>query len=275
MKPSKPEYGELYGNIPSVRWGTGDKKMLIFAGGPGNTLPSPFVIRSFYREFDPFTQAYTLYFVTRKKGQPQGYSTRDMSNAYAEMIQKDFGGRVDVVIGVSFGGMIAQHFAADHPGLFDHIVIALAAHKVSETGRKIDTRFARLLSQGKTRSGFAALVDALYPPGISRSLYKAAFWLMGGILLGQKHETYENDVLVEAQAEVTHDALDSLARIKVPVLIICGGADVYFPREYVKEMAGLIQGASLKIYEGKGHVGALEDEAFAKDIFAFIGSQKA
>lgn len=45
--------------------------MLIFAGGPGNTLPSPFVIRSFYREFDPFTQAYTFYFVTRKKGQNQ------------------------------------------------------------------------------------------------------------------------------------------------------------------------------------------------------------
>lgn len=37
---------------------------------------------------------------------------------------------------------------------------------------------------------------------------------MGGMLLGQKHKTYENDVLVEAQAEVTHEAVDSRARIR-------------------------------------------------------------
>jgi len=54
-------------------------------------------------------------------------------------------------------------------------------------------------------------------------------------------------------------------------LIICGTADVYFPREYVEEMAGLIRESHLKLYAGKGHMGALEDKAFAKDIFEFIG----
>jgi len=40
-------------------------------------------------------------------------------------------------------------------------------------------------------------------------------------------------------------------------------------------MASLVNGSSLKLYEGKGHMGTLEDEAFAKDIFEFIGHEKS
>ena len=100
------------------------------------------------------------------------------------------------------------------------------------------------------------------------------FWLMGGMLLGQMHETYKNDIMVEAQAELDHESKDSLTRIEVPILIICGTADVYFPKEYAEEMASLVRGSSLKLYEGKGHMGALEDEAFAKDVFDFIDHER-
>jgi pimeloyl-ACP methyl ester carboxylesterase len=275
MSISGLQYGDFFGNIPYVRWGTGNKKMIVFPGGPGNTVPSSFMIQNFYHEFDPFTKEYSIYLVSRKKEHPTGYSTRDMSNDYAEIINHDFSGHVDLIIGTSMGGMIAQHFAADYPKLFDHIVIAIAAHKMSDIGKKIDYKFAQLLSQGKTRNAAATIVDALYPPGITAYLYKAVFWLMGGALLGQVHETFKNDVMVEAQAELDHEAKDSLTRIHVPILIIGGTADVYFPREYIEEMAGLVNGSSLKLYEGKGHMGTLEDEAFAKDIFEFIGHEKS
>jgi pimeloyl-ACP methyl ester carboxylesterase len=271
MSNSIPKSGVLYGDIPYTCWGTGRKKMLIFTGGPGNSVPGRFVIKNFYREYNPFTEEYTLYLVARKKGQPEGYTTRDMSNDYAEMIKHDFGGHVDVIIGTSFGGMIAQHFAADHPELFDHIVIALAAHKVSEVGKEIDYKFAQYLSQGKIRTALAVIVDALYPPGISRYLYKVVFWLIGGTLLGPRHESYAKDVMIEARAELEHESRDSLSRIQVPTLIICGTADVYFPREVVEEMARLIKGSNLKLYIGKGHMGTMDDPAFPKDIFEFIG----
>ena len=251
--------------------------MIIFPGGPGNTVPSSFMIKNLYGEFEPFTEEYSIYLVSRRKGQPKGYSTRDMSNDYAEIIRHDFNGHVDIIIGTSFGGLIAQHFAADHPELFDHMVIAIAAHRMSDIGRQIDYKFAELLSRGKTRNAIALIVDALSPAGITgitRYFNKIIFWLMGGALLGQMHDAYKNDVMVEAQAELDHEAKDSLARIQVPVLIICGTADVYFPKEYIEEMAGLIAGSSLKLYEGKGHRGALDDEAFAKDIFEFTGREK-
>jgi len=277
MDISGLQYGDFFGGISYVRWGRGNKKMIIFPGGPGNTVPSSSMIKNLYGEFEPFTEEYSIYLVSRKKEQPKGYSTRDMSNDYAEVIQHDFGGHVDIIIGTSFGGMIAQHFAADHPGLFDHIVIAIAAHRMSDIGQRIDYKFAELLSQGKTRKAAALIVDALSPAGIAgitRYFNKLIFWLMGGAFLGQMHDAYKNDVMVEAQAERDHEAKDSLARIQVPVLIICGTADVYFPKEYIEEMASLIAGSSLKLYEGKGHLGALEDEAFAKDIFEFTGRKK-
>jgi len=244
---------------------------MIFAGGPGNSVPGRFVIKNFYREFNSFTNEFTIYLVARKKGQLEGYTTRDMSDDYAKMIIHDFGGHVDLIIGTSFGGMIAQHFAADHPELFDRLVIALAAHRLSKIGKEIDFKFAEFLSRGRIRKAYALIVDALYPPGFSKYLYKFAFWLLGGLLLGQVHETFRQDVMVEAHAELAHESLASLAKIQVPVLIICGDKDVYFPKEYSMEMAGLIKGSSLKLYKGKGHMGTLEDDAFAKDIFEFIG----
>jgi len=271
MSRSNPQYGVLYGDIPYACWGTGKKKMIIFAGGPGNSIPGKFVIRNFYNEYDPFTDEYTVYLVTRRKGQPQGWSTRDMSNDYAAMIQHDFGGHVEVVIGTSMGGMIAQHFAADHARLVDHIVIALAAHKVGELGKEIDTRFAQYLSQGKTRKALLVIANALYPAGLTRFFFKCVFWLAGGALLGPRHATYAQDVMMEARAELAHESLDSLSRIQVPVLIICGDQDIYFPKESYAEMAGLIKGSRLKMYAGKGHMSTMQGKAFVKDMFDFIG----
>ena len=225
MDISGLQYGEFFGNISYARWGTGNKKMIVFPGGPGNTVPGRSMIKNLYGEFEPFTEEYSIHLVSRKKEQPKGYSTRDMSNDYAEIIRHNFGGHVDIIVGISFGGLIAQHFAADHPELFDHIVIATAAHRMSAIGQQIDYRFAELLSQGKTRNAYALIVDALGPAGttgITRYFNKIMFWLMGGVFLGQTHDAYKNDALVEAQAQIAHDVKNSLARIHVPVLVVCG-----------------------------------------------------
>jgi pimeloyl-ACP methyl ester carboxylesterase len=274
MSSSSPRYGVLYGDIPFACWGTGKKKMIIFAGGPGNSVPGKFILPIFYQGYAPFIDQYTIYVVTRRKGQSQGWSTRDMSNDYAEMIRHEFQGHVEVVVGESMGGMIAQHFAADHPRLFDHLVIAIAAHKVSEVGRQIDYQFAQYLSEGRSRQAMLVIAKALYPPGLTRFLYQVVFWLAGGALLGKKHNAYAQDVMVEARAELAHDSLDSLSRIRIPLLIIAGDQDIYFPKEYYEEMARLIEGSILKMYPGKGHMSTLEGKVFVKDMFDFIAGDE-
>jgi pimeloyl-ACP methyl ester carboxylesterase len=80
--------------------------------------------------------------------------------------------------------------------------------------------------------------------------------------------------LIEARAEVTHDSVDNLKRIKVPVLILVGGNDFYFTSDSAEEMAALIPSATLKIYSGKGHE-IMNDKRFGQDIAEFIAAHPA
>lgn len=271
MGRGQAEYGTFKNGIPYAQLGEGEKKLLLFFGGPGNTIPHGFGLRAFTTGLRPLLKAYTVHLVTRKSGLAQGYTTRDMSDDYAELIRQAFGGHVDVVIGMSYGGLIAQHFAADHAALFDHVVIAMAAHKGSEAGEALDRRFAKLLSEGKGRAAYATLAEVMAPKGILKPLMTALLWLAGGSMLGEPSGTFADDVLIEAEAELAHDATDSLKRIEVPALILCGDEDVYFPRRYVEEMAEMIEHATLKFYEGKGHT-IVTDPQFARDVLEYIDS---
>jgi len=273
MSTDSPEFGEFFNGIEYAQWGRGSKTLMVFSGGPGNNIPRGFAFNLLASGFDPFEDEFTVVLVTRKKGQPEGYSTRDMSADYAALIRREFDGHVELIIGMSYGGLIAQHFAADYPELFDHIVIAISAHRISEIGKSIDLRYAELLSQGKLRAANAAIVDALYPSGVKRPVFKAAGWILGSRLVGPRHSTYESDVMVEVRAELQHEAVESLRQIRVPVLIVCGTEDVYFPQEYVEEMAALIDTSTVKLYSGKGHLEALEDQSFSKDVFEFTAAR--
>jgi pimeloyl-ACP methyl ester carboxylesterase len=114
----------------------------------------------------------------------------------------------------------------------------------------------------------ALRAGAVVPRGIRRSLMAAALWLVGKRLLGPVDDTFRRDVVIEAQAELAHDARDSLKRIKVPVLLVGGGDDFAFPVEYMQEMAALLPSATLKIYKG-GHTTAFFDKRFVQDVREF------
>jgi pimeloyl-ACP methyl ester carboxylesterase len=263
------EYGSFKNGIPYVRLGEGAKDLVVFQGGPGNMIPRGIGLRMLTRGLAPLLEDHTLHLVTRKPGLPTGYTTRDMSDDYAQMIEEAFDGHVDLVIGTSYGGVIAQHFAADHADLCDHIVIAMAAHKGSEAGMQIDYRFAELMSQGRPRAASACLAEVLAPREPLRTLMRGVLWLAGSSMLDTTCETFASDILVEAQAELDHEATESLKRIRIPVLILCGAEDPYFPREYVEEMAGMIEHATLKLYEGKGHE-IITDKRFGHDVLTFM-----
>lgn len=104
--------------ITYIRFGKGKKNLLLFSGGPSEIFSKMFLTPIMQR-LEPLVEDYTIYIVHRKSGLLQNYTTKDMANDYAEMITNEFDGKVDVIIGNSYGGLIAQHFAADHAELFD------------------------------------------------------------------------------------------------------------------------------------------------------------
>ena len=268
MAKTKLTYDKFKNGVPYLRFGMGAKTLLFLIGGPGNTLPIGNATSGFTRGMQAFEENYTIYLVSRKSGLPDGYTTRNMSDDYAELIRNDFGGFVDLMIGFSFGGLIMQHFAADHPELCAHLVIGGAAHKISKEAKNIDYQYADLISQGKDREAMAQRAEAIFPKGILKHLLSAILWVFGKSLLGPVSDTFRKDVVIEAKAELTHDAVDSLKRIKIPVLIVCGKDDFAFPLSDVKEMAGMMANATLKVYE-RGHSTVFLDKQFVTDVNEF------
>lgn len=272
MSTSKPLSGTTGNNIPYLTLKGGPKTAMLWSGGPGNILPPTWMLNSFNKAISPLLEEYTVTYLTRRSGLSEGYSTKKMSDDYAELITTEFDGHVDLIIGVSYGGIVAQHFAADHYDLCDRIVICAAAYKVSDEGKALDYRYAELLNQNKPRQALQGMAGALYSNKLTIAIMRPILWLMAPTMFGAANtDVFRNDVLIEGQAEVAHDGRESLSRITRPTLIQGGEFDKYFPLDLFQETEELIPAGNGKliIYPGKGH-NILDDKQAALDILAWI-----
>jgi pimeloyl-ACP methyl ester carboxylesterase len=176
---------------------------------------------------------------------------------------------VDLMIGFSYGGLILQHFIADHPQLASHFVIGGSAHRISPAALAIDYRYAELVHQGQDRAAMAERAAAVVAKGPLKHLLYGVLWLFGKMLLGPVEGSFRQDVLIEAEAERAHDALTSLQKISVPVLIVCGKNDFAFALSDVQEMADMIPQSTLQVYD-QGHSTVILEKRFAQDVREFV-----
>ena len=269
MGAGKPVTGMFSNSMAYARWGDGPRTLLMIPGGPGNAMAGGWFLRFAAGPILPLLdEGFSVWMVARKQNMPDGHTVEDMAADYAELIRADFDGKVDVVFGASYGGIIAQYIAANHPETFAHIVVALAACEVKNSD--VDYAYAFSLSQGRDAEAGAIMINSLYP-GLPFS------WMagLGGrflarLLTSTEHEYFRKDVLTEAEAEVAFDSRAALPRIEVPVLLINGSEDGYFPMDIIEETAQLIPDCTSKIYEGKNHVQAAMDKRLATDTLEFV-----
>ncbi len=254
-----------------ARWGDGPRSVLVIPGGPGNELPDGLGLRMMLYQYRPLLDAgYTVWIVTRKQNMPTSHTIEDMAVDYAGIMRTELDGVVDVVLGISYGGLIAQYLAANHSDCFLRLVVAAAGSTVSEEGKSLEYSYARNLSEGKWRQAATNLINGMFPNLPFR-------WMvgLGGALLAptfsEGHEHFAHDVLVEAEAEIAFDSRRILPTIVVPVLLIAGDKDFYFPRQIVEDTARLIPNHTLRVNQGKGHFGAIADRRLIHDVLAFAG----
>jgi pimeloyl-ACP methyl ester carboxylesterase len=272
----KPVTGMFPNGMAYLRWGTGEKTLLWIPGGPGNVLPaSALVLRMVKSWSRPFVeQGYTVWWVTRKQDMPKGHTFADMADDYGQLIADELGGKADVVLGMSTGGQIGFYLAARHSDRFGHIVIASAGYEDNERAKALLLPMARLLSEGRTGEAMAVMIEDAYPrvPG---SVARVLGAVMGRSMYGQTHPHFANDVIVEAEAELACDARDVLPAIPMPVLLVCGDSDPYFPKEVCEETARLIPDCTLRLQKGKGHEMALSGAWFTQDVLDFVRQRPA
>jgi pimeloyl-ACP methyl ester carboxylesterase len=272
--PGSTRRGVFRNGMAYATWGRGPKTLLWIQGGPGSDAPSGMLLRVFTGMFEPFVDdGYTVWVPTRKRHMPRGHSVADMADDYAELIRAEFQGKVDVVVGESFGGMIALYLAASHPESFGHVAVVCAAARISEWGPDVDLRWTRAMKEGKRTEAGTVFTEYMLPREDQRWLRRLLGPLMGRLLAGFEYPI--EDAEIEAQAEAGYDARPVLSQIAVPVLLISGDQDVFFPRELVEETAGLIRRSTLVWYEGLGHVKVSTSKRIANDVLAFVKSNPA
>ena len=259
-----------------LRFGSGGKPLLwipdpshtghIRPSGPDGDVPKSGYLVLMTRMLRSFVEAgYTIYLVGQKPNLSHGCTLADMAEDYAGLIVEEFGGKVDLVVGDSGGGMVGFCLAARHPDLFAHIAMVVAGYTLDEAYKAADLESAQLLNAGRRTDAAAVMVGTmfpgLHPPFVARLLA----WVMGRAVLSAGSD----DLVVAAEALSTFDGREILPTISVPVLLVCGDRDKFVPKEVCEQTAELIPDCAFRLYEGKDHLGALFDKRTPGEILEF------
>ncbi len=255
--------GELAGGLGFVAIGEG-APLVLFPGltrAEGMAVDSPEREGGRYRGLARVTGR-TVFVVRRPREIAAGTSMAQLAAMHAAALASRFGEPVDLM-GVSTGGAIALQLAVDHPGVVRKLVVAGAASWLGEVGRRRLRRYGELVSQGK--SGASVLASVLAGP-LLRWPAAALIWLSWR----RERHIDPSNMLAVIDAECGFDVTHRLDAIRAATLVIAGERDRAFSRELFEATAAGIRGAQLVLYPRRGHIGAMFDPRFGRDVAAFL-----
>ena len=240
-----PASGYFRSGLPYNRLGHGSRPLVVVQGLLFENKPQP---RYSLGPYAFLRERYTVFVVLRRPGMPRGYTLADMAADCAATIREEFGGPVDV-IGVSTGGSIVQHLAADHPDVVRRLVIHSSAYTLSPSAKRLQLRVGELARERRWKEASTLLVDAVVPPrltGRARKLVVASIARM--MSWSSRSADPSRDLIVTIAAEDAHDFRDRLAEIAAPTLVIAGADDPFYTEELFHETAAGIPGGRLILY---------------------------
>ncbi len=269
MHDPKKNEGFFNRGMPYNRYGSGKRTLIVFQGLLFDNKPlSGPMEQQFASLYDCLKQDYTIYIVGRRTGLDAECSLKDIADDYADMIQEEFDAPLDV-IGMSTGGSIVQHFAADHPGLVRRLVIHSSAYTLSESAREAQLVVARYAKRKKWFAAYRTMMYTSLPESKNKRFYKPACFFaafFGKSILGKPDDP--SDLVATIEAEDRHNFKERLSEIKAPTLVVAGENDPFYSATLFRETSEGIPGSKLIIYEGMGHPAS--GEQFAKDLREFL-----
>ncbi|MFP6712600.1 MAG: alpha/beta hydrolase [Rhodospirillales bacterium] len=253
---------------------SGSGPRLLYISGTGGDLRRP---------QNALTSSFPDHFETLSYDQ-RGLAQTDKPDALYSMAQycEDAANLLDVVgwdscfvMGISFGGMVAQELAIRHPGRVKKLVLGCTStggaggssyplhelqdmpleEKIKFRMSKNDTRLNEQWQQDNPEK-FQELFD--------KALETANFAKDDpGKAMGSRRQ-------LEARAE--HDTFDRVVDLTMPVLVCGGRYDGQAEPQVVENLAKRIPGAELAYFEG-GHFFLAQDLAASQKITEFLLSE--
>ena len=251
--------------------------VFLLHGGPGGDHSG------FKPGWSPLAERMQVIYVDHRG---QGRSARGPKETYTldnnvedlEALRRYLGLDQVVVIGVSYGGMVALTYAARYPESVSHLVAVVTSpsYRFLERAREI------LAERGTDEQ--RAMGDILWAGAFEDEEQLKQYYAVMGPLYSLKHDP---EKAAESRARGirsvdainqgfggflrTYDLTDELHKVTAPTLVIGGRHDWICPPELSEEIARLIPHADLRIFEHSSHsVAADEHDALMDVIRGFV-----
>ena len=174
------------------------------------------------------------------------------------------------VVGISFGGMVAQEFAVTYPDRVEKLVL-LCTSAGGDAGASYPLHELRGLPPADRASALRLLYDMRFDEAyLAVHPFDAA---LAKMLSDREHVDKSDEVVrgedLQLEARRHHDVASRLGAIKCPTLVMAGRFDGIAPVANSEEITRRIAGSTMRVYEG-GHLFVAQDRSAMVDIEAFV-----
>jgi 3-oxoadipate enol-lactonase len=244
----------------------GSGKPLLFINGSGSTIEAKSLLVDYFAKY--FTVAIHDQRGLGKSSIPNGPYSMAQYAADAVAVADQLGWQMFDVLGISFGGMVAQELAATYPDRVSRMALCCTSsggaggssyplHELASLDPEI--RADRSLSLSDTRFNDQWFLD--HPEDL---IYRRT-----------AETTSDNEKrrgeLLQLEARRHHDVWDRLHQVTAEVLIASGTFDGIAPPANGQAIASRIACSEYREYNG-GHMFFIQDRSALRDIVEFFNT---
>ena len=174
------------------------------------------------------------------------------------------------VVGISFGGMVAQEFAVSYPQRVEKLVL-LCTSAGGDAGASYPLHELGALPAEERAARITTLTDTRFTPEwLATHPDDAAMVAMRNeqAAVPKSKDTIKGEML-QLGARIGHDVSDRLHQVTAPVFVTAGRFDGIAPVSNSEEIVKRLPDATLSIYEG-GHIFTAQDRQAIIDIRTFL-----
>lgn len=253
---------EIFGSGPRV---------LFFNGSGGSIEGSQLLINAFARTFQVLVHDQRG---LGKTSVPDGpYSMADYAQDAAALLDH-VGWQTTHVIGLSFGGMVAQEFGVTYPDRIERLVL-MCTSAGGIAGSSYPLHQLAQLPTTERNAALRLLTDTRFTDDwlASHPLDAEIMRFQEDRPDTQKSKLQIRGEQLQLEARMGHDVANRLHLISAPTLITAGKFDGIAPLANSRAIAERIPHSTLNIYEG-GHPFFTQDRQAMRDIRTFLSHQE-
>jgi pimeloyl-ACP methyl ester carboxylesterase len=173
------------------------------------------------------------------------------------------------IVGGSFGGMVAQEFAATWPERVDRLALMCTSPGGAYPSFPLHTLTELPPAEAAARG--AVLLDTRFTPEwlATHENDQAFLDMILKVFVSQSEGDARRGEIEQLNARSRFDCIDRLDRITAPTLVAAGRYDGIAPVANAEVIAEHVPDAELRLYEG-GHVFFVQDPTAGPDVLAFL-----